>query len=152
MKRKNVFIYLLSFFLPIFVLLAVLFLLKIFPFGNGSFLYWDGEIQYVNFYTYLKTVFTSNSNLFYSVSNLGGNNMFDFAAYYNFFSPFNLIFLLFPADYTNIALEILMLIKKISRDLSNLLKLMKFALLIVSILRHQMKRSLILMGFLSMML
>lgn len=91
--------------------MAVMFLLKIFPFGNGSFLYWDGEIQYVNFYTYLKTVFTSNSNLFYSVSNLGGNNMFDFAAYYNFFSPFNLIFLLFPADYTNIALEILMLIK-----------------------------------------
>ncbi|MBR2068363.1 MAG: YfhO family protein [Candidatus Gastranaerophilales bacterium] len=111
MKRKAVVINILSFFAPVMILFLCLFSLGIFPFGENSFLYWDSELQYINFFSYLKSTLTSNNNLFYSLSNLGGNNMLDFSAYYNFFSPFNIIFFLFEDKYLNIALELIMILK-----------------------------------------
>ncbi len=111
MTKKNITIYILSFILPVFAVIINLFIFKKFPFGDESFIYWDSEFQYINYFEYLKTIFTSNNNIFYSFSQLGGNNMLDFAGYYNFFSPLNIIFFLFPDKYLNIALELLMIIK-----------------------------------------
>ena len=111
MKEKAKVIYSLSFLLPIFVLFVGFIFLHIFPLGSRSFLYWDTNYQHINFLSYFKSIFTTNNDFFYSFANLGGNNMLDFSAYYNYFSPLNIILFLFPDKYINIALELIMLIK-----------------------------------------
>ena len=111
MNKKRLVIYSVSFLLPILLLLICMLILHIFPFGNQSFLYWDCEEQHINFLSYFKSIFTTNNDFFYSFANLGGNNMLDFSAYYNYFSPLNIILFLFPDKYINIALELIMLIK-----------------------------------------
>lgn len=111
MKNKKLVIYSASFCLPILLLLICNFVLHIFPFGDQSFLYWDTEVQYVNYLSYWKSIFSTNNNFFYSFANLGGNNMLDFSAYYNYFNPLNLILFLFPDKYLNIAVETILLVK-----------------------------------------
>ena len=110
MLNKNTKIYILSFALPILFLLIAMAPLQIFPFGNGSFIYWDAELQYVNFLGYFKSLFTSNNDLFYTFSRMGGASMLDFSAYY-LLSPLNLLLFFFPNEYLNIGLEFLMILR-----------------------------------------
>ena len=109
-KYKNLIIYSLAFLIPIAFLLLSLIPSGIFPFGNHQFIYWDNENESVHFFSYLKHVLTSNDNIFYSLSNTGGNEMLSFSAYY-LMSLLNLITLLFPTKNINIAIEIIMILK-----------------------------------------
>ena len=53
----------------VFLMFAIL---DIYPFGNGSLIYADGD-QYFGFLGYLQSTFFTNNNLLYSWSNvLGG--------------------------------------------------------------------------------
>ncbi len=110
MNKKNLIIYILSFLIPIiFVLLAII-PSHIFPFGNNSFIYWDLELEYVNHLGFFKSLFTSDNNILYNISRMGGEQGLDFAAYY-LMSPFNFLAFLFPNNYLNIALQFILMFK-----------------------------------------
>ena len=110
MNKKNIIIYALSFIIPIvFVLLAII-PSHIFPFGNNSFIYWDLELEYVNHLGFFKSLFTSDNNILYNISRMGGEQGLDFAAYY-LMSPFNFLAFLFPDNYLNFALQFILMFK-----------------------------------------
>lgn len=74
----------------VFLMFAIL---DIYPFGNGSLIYADGD-QYFGFLGYLQSTFFTNNNLLYSWSNVLGGGMIGTLAYYCA-SPFNLITVFF---------------------------------------------------------
>lgn len=104
-------IYSLSFFLPIVIVILCWFLMKVPPFGDRVFLIGDDEIEYMNFFSYFKTFFTSNNSLFYSVARCCGAQMFNMMAYYNFCSPVNSLLFFCPEQYWNIGFQFLIAIK-----------------------------------------
>lgn len=104
-------IYSLSFFLPIVIVLFCWFLMKVPPFGDRVFLIGDDEIEYMNFFSYFKTFFTSNNSFFYSVARCCGAQMFNMMAYYNFCSPVNSLLFFCPEQYWNIGFQFLIAIK-----------------------------------------
>ncbi len=86
----------LSFLIPVSVVLFVMFLRGMWPFGDKSTLLWDMEIQYINIYNWYHNVLHGSSSLFYDFSkSLGGNMYGVFATYMSspicllvyFFSP-----------------------------------------------------------------
>ena len=66
---------------------------KIYPFGDKSLQYCDGD-QYFGFLGYLQSTFFTNNNLLYSWSNVLGGNMVSTFAYYCA-SPFNFFIIFF---------------------------------------------------------
>ena len=74
----------------VFLMFAVL---DIYPFGNRSLVYADGD-QYFGFLGYLQSTFFTNNNLLYSWSNVLGGGMIGTLAYYCA-SPFNLLTIFF---------------------------------------------------------
>ena len=87
-------VFLSAFFVPFFILLFVFIIIKITPFGNNNLLIIDMHYQYVDYFSYFKSLFSEN-NLFYTFSKTLGGDMIGFSAYY-LLSPFNFLFLLFP--------------------------------------------------------
>lgn len=88
-------IYLLSFFVPAFILLIAYFIFGIYPFGSESVLVLDLNGQYVYYYEHLKDVIEGNASPFISWSrNLTGETMGIFAYYLA--SPFMIFVVLFP--------------------------------------------------------
>lgn len=83
-----------AFSLTALVLIVVIYVKKLYPFGNNSFLIWDMKLQYVDFFSWLKRVMNGEANLFYSFGKSLGDNTFGLFAYY-LSSPFNLLLLLF---------------------------------------------------------
>ncbi len=66
-----------------FMLLVILCIGRhITPFGDNTFLYLDMKRQYVDFYSYYKSVFTGNNDFLYSFSGALGQSMPGFTAYY----------------------------------------------------------------------
>ncbi|MBQ2645017.1 YfhO family protein, partial [bacterium] len=110
MENKSKLIYGLSFILPILILTICLIPCHIFPFGQERFLWGDAEFQYINFLSYFKSIFTTNNDFFYSFSMLGGSPIFDFSAYY-LHSPLNFILFLFPNEYLQIGLQIIIILR-----------------------------------------
>ncbi|MBR5376840.1 MAG: YfhO family protein, partial [Lachnospiraceae bacterium] len=81
-KRSSIIKYTLSFFLPAGILLSVMFLKGMWPFGDRSMLLWDMEIQYINIYNWYHDVLHGNAHIFYDFSKSLGGNMFGvFASY-----------------------------------------------------------------------
>lgn len=103
MKNKR--FYLLSFFIPIFiVLLALLFTNEL---NKEAFIISDMKNQYIGFFAYLKNI-DSITDLFYSFSKgLGGNMLPDF--FYYLSSPLNILLFL-PIDIITI-ISIIILLK-----------------------------------------
>ncbi|EOS43369.1 hypothetical protein C810_03857 [Lachnospiraceae bacterium A2] len=80
------------------IMLIVLFWrLHIYPFGNNTLIYLDGD-QYFSFTKYLQNTFFTNNNLLYSWSNVLGGGMVNTFAYYCS-SPFNLILIFFKNHF-----------------------------------------------------
>lgn len=95
MKRKENINGLISFILPLFVLVIIFSLVKIFPFGNNSITVIDGNNQYMAILAYFRENIFHPQNLLYSFKlNLGGQ-FFSVLTYY-LLSPINLLSLLFP--------------------------------------------------------
>lgn len=101
---------LLSFLIPVFLLLIILIFAKVYPFGDRTLVIWDCSGQYIDFFASLKSVFFGNNNLFYTFSKTLGGDMVGLSSYY-LLSPVNLLFLLFPNAYLPVALSIVILIK-----------------------------------------
>ena len=88
------------------VILLVLFVSCQFaPFGDKSLAAMDANIQYLDFFAYLKDVFKGDNSAFYTFSkSLGGNNIAVFAYYLT--SPFNLLALFFDKSMLNTYFDI----------------------------------------------
>ena len=64
------------------------------PFGNKSLAIMDANIQYLDFFAYLRDVLTGKNSAFYTLSNLLGDDPIALISYY-LLSPFNLLLLFF---------------------------------------------------------
>ena len=88
-------------FLPLWVgltafliIILLFFILKFAPFGDKSFVVGDANIQYLDFFAFLKNIFAGDAGVGYSLSKvLGGNNV-GIVSYY-LMSPFNLLLIFF---------------------------------------------------------
>ncbi len=107
--QKNMLV--LSFLLPLFVMMVIYATMGVYPFGNSTLLTVDLGQQYVDFFSYYRTTLLSDpSALFFSFTKAFGGEMLGLWAYY-LMSPFNLIFLLFPRSLLPLAVTILILMK-----------------------------------------
>ena len=93
--NKKLCLYLLSFFIPVALILVAFFIHGICPFGDKTVMTGDMQYQFVDYLAYLKTIITGNNDFSYSFSKNLGGSMAGFSAYY-YFSPLNFITLLFP--------------------------------------------------------
>ena len=87
--------YLLAFLMPVICLAGYFFIHEITPFGDNTFLIHDMNAQYVDHFSYMKSVFRGENNLKYSFSRGLGGDFPSFAAYY-MMNPLNIIPILVP--------------------------------------------------------
>ncbi len=109
-SENKVFLLFAAFFIPILIMLAVCALLKVYPFGDGTFLRADMNGQYVDFLAYLRSILFSNNDFFYSFSKNLGGDMYSLAAYY-LGNPINFLVVLFPLEALPKAISYLILLR-----------------------------------------
>ena len=94
-KEKRVYLY--TCLTVLTAVLVIFGLLRISPFGDKSLLIWDLNIQYVEFFSYLRNVLLGNANIAYSFSkSLGGSLVALFGYYLS--SPINLLVVFFKQE------------------------------------------------------
>lgn len=109
-KVKKVVIYLLAFFIPIFLLVAIFIYLKVYPFGENMYLPVDAYGQYVNYLQYFRDLFYGDSSIIYSLGKSIGGEMYGLFAYY-LISPYNFITLIFEKGNIPFAFDIILILK-----------------------------------------
>ncbi len=112
-KVKLVVLYLLAFFVPAIILIAVFIYLKIYPFGDNTYMPADAYGQYVNYLQYFRDIFVKGNSIFYSLSKSIGGEMYGLFAYY-LMSPYNFITLLFQKGNVTFAFDIILILKMAS--------------------------------------
>lgn len=110
MDKKKIINYTLSFLCPVLILIIVLLLLNIYPFGNKDLLWFDTQAQYIDFLSYWQDVIRGQASIFYSFSKNLGGNMFGLFSYY-LTSPINLIIMFFSKINLPQAFMLIILIK-----------------------------------------
>lgn len=100
----------LSFFLPIALLLIVLAWLRVTPFGNKTFLIHDMNQMYSDMLAYLNTVVSGENNLTYTFSKNLGGDFLGIAAYY-IGNPLNFLITLFPQNNLPLVITLLVLLR-----------------------------------------
>lgn len=88
---------LLSFFIPIIVILIGLLFNKIYPFGEKILLMLDGYTQYPGFLNTFKGFLVNHQSILYSLKGITGFNLYASSIYYTF-NITNLFYLLFKTD------------------------------------------------------
>lgn len=86
-------LYLLSAGIPFAIIALVYCLLNCVPFGSKTVLFMDSSYQYVNFASYLRTIFDGTNNVLYTFSKNMGGELLSLLSYY-LSSPFSLLFVL----------------------------------------------------------
>ncbi|MGG7099062.1 YfhO family protein [Clostridium sardiniense] len=109
-RKNNISIYLLSFLIPIIIMLIVYAISKIYPFGDKTLLFRDLRGQYVSYFSAFRNALLGDGSLLYSFTKEIGGNMFGLTAYY-MMSPFNIILLLFPREMITEAILVITLLK-----------------------------------------
>lgn len=109
-KNNKLNIFLLSFLIPVMVLIFVCIFQKIYPFGDNTIMTGDITYQFIDYLAYFKTIFFTNNDFSYTFSKTIGGDMVGFSSYY-LSSPFNLIMLLFPNNLLPLALLIMIIMK-----------------------------------------
>ncbi len=97
-NEKKILIYILSFLIPVIMMLIAAVCLQLFPFGENTLLVSDINNQFVSFYSYFKSIITSDNNFIYTFSKNLGGDMVGFSGYY-LQNPFLFLLLLFPDAY-----------------------------------------------------
>ena len=97
------------FLLTFFILLVILLMLQIYPFGDKTLIVSDLRDQYLVFINYLKYAFNGNG-LLYTLSGSLGESFIPLASYY-LMSIFNIITLPFKGDLMPLVLTFIILIK-----------------------------------------
>ena len=108
-KSSSAIIYLLAFTVPVIVMTLCFALLEVWPFGNNTVMTGDTTYQFVDYLSYLKTVFFGNNDLSYTLSKNLGGEMAGFSAYY-FYSPLNLLTLPFPSEYLPVGIGLILIL------------------------------------------
>lgn len=109
-KKENVQLY-----FEIFILMTVLLgiickWMHVVPFGVNTFATKDGDIQYLDFFAYLKDVLSGVQSVQYTFGKtLGGNNIAVFGYYLA--SPFNLLLLFFTKSQLEIFFTVIVCLK-----------------------------------------
>ena len=91
--------------------------LKVYPFGDGTYIPVDAFPQYSSYLSYFKEIFFEGNSIFYSLGKSIGGEMYGLFAYY-LASPFNLITLFFSKDKISLAFDIILIIKTSTTSLS----------------------------------
>ena len=99
-----------SFFMPVFLMAVAMVVLKVFPFGNHTFLIWDMDWQYSSFFVHLHDILHGEASAWYSLSRAIGGDMIGVSAYY-LISPFNILFYFFDETNIYIGICIVMILK-----------------------------------------
>ena len=99
-----------AFFIPFILMIIILSITGIWPFGTKTILTSDLENQYVQFFSYLREIYKGNHSIFYTFSKTFGGEMLSLYAYY-LMSPLNIILLFFRTEWLPQAIELLILIK-----------------------------------------
>ena len=109
-KNKSLMLHVSSFAIPLFIMLLCLCFIGAAPFGNNTLLFRDAIGQYIDFLSYMATIFSGENDMFYSFSKGMGGNFLGLAAYY-LLSPFNILFAL--ASYNDMCMlfDIIAIIK-----------------------------------------
>ncbi len=92
------------------IYLLILLVRQIAPFGDNTWLMFDMKRQYIDYYSYLRTVTFGDNSLFYSFSTALGSGMFGFDTYY-LTSPFLILTYLFPQSLLPVAVTLIIGIK-----------------------------------------
>lgn len=80
------------------------------PFGNNSLACYDADIQYLDFFAYLKDILMGKNSISYTFSkSLGGSNIAVFSYYLA--SPLNLLVLLFDKSNLHVFFNVLIAVK-----------------------------------------
>ncbi len=108
--KEKLLIYMLSFFASASLMTLICLVLKIYPFGDNTFLISDMNGQYIDFLSYLKTILNGENNIFYTFSKTMGGGMFGLFGYY-LASPLNCIVVFFKNENLPIAVSIIILLK-----------------------------------------
>lgn len=93
------------------IIIFLLFIIKDYaPFGENSLACMDANIQYLDFFSYLKDVMSGNNNIIYTFSKvLGGTNIGTFSYYLS--SPFNLLIIFFEKKDLHTFFDLIVLLK-----------------------------------------
>ncbi len=100
----------LSFTLTAALLTALMVYLGFAPFGHSSFAIYDAEIQYLDFFAYLKHVLEGEASVTFSFDKGLGGNMWLVMTYY-LLSPLNLLVVFFRQDQLHIFYDLLVVLK-----------------------------------------
>ncbi len=79
--------------LSLIVLIIIMILKNVYPFGDNTFAYFD-DGQYISYYSYSVNSLFNNDNMLYSWGNVLGGNMLSLAAFYCI-SPLNILLVFF---------------------------------------------------------
>lgn len=109
-RQNTLFLLLMSFLIPILLLMPAFIYSGIFPFGDHTTLAVDLRNQYVGFFEAFQRVTADPGSLLYNFTKGPGGLMSATDAYY-LLSPLNLLFFLFPAQHLPLAVELIQLIK-----------------------------------------
>ena len=98
-------------FLTVFLMWCLFFYWKGYaPFGGNSLAWSDGNIQYIDFFAYLKDVLEGQNNIGYTFSKeLGGTNIGTFSYYLA--SPFNFMVVFFEKENLHTFFDLLVALK-----------------------------------------
>lgn len=107
---KKGYCYAAAFLLPLLVMIGIMVVLEVEPFGDHSFIIVDGLHQYMPFYSILYDKLKSGEGLFYTFRTGVGINFLSLLSYY-LSSPFNLLILFFKKTQLNMAVSFLMVLK-----------------------------------------
>lgn len=108
MKRKS--LYLLAFLLPAALLLFVMYLCRITPFGDRSVLIWDAFLQHKDYYGYLWDVLHGNATIEYSAAKSLGGRMIGIIGFY-IGSPLNALLLLFQKSQIPLFMAVMIVLR-----------------------------------------
>jgi uncharacterized membrane protein YfhO len=86
--------YLAALGLPALIYMGVLMYVGNYPYGETGFSIWDMDLQYLDFFKWLKRVYSGEANIFYSFGKSLGDNPIGLYGFY-LSSPFNLILIFF---------------------------------------------------------
>lgn len=109
-KVKKIGLYGLSFFIPFFIIILILCILKIYPFGSRMYLAFDAYEQYTPFLDSLKNFFSGEGSILYSLGKTLGGEVYSLFTYY-LISPFNLLVLFFKKEYMAVCYYFIVFIK-----------------------------------------
>lgn len=117
---KNIVLYFLSFLIPFFVIFVIFIYLKVYPFGEKTYLPVDANSQYSSFLMYFRDVFLGDNSIFYSLTKSIGSDIYGLFVYY-LFSPYNFITLIFSKSNILLAFDTILILKTASSRTYNVL-------------------------------